>query len=133
MDLSGGDKVGKRFYSCATNKQIFIASQKRYCYDKMAYTLKCIIVDENGTLKLTQTMTDASGNETTVATFTNSYNSGDEINTSENTSKSSSGGTGTTAGPVKTGDNTNIIGYITVLILSMGVLAFFALKKRKKR
>lgn len=138
---SGEDEFGVVKFT-APGKYLYTISEvntgvEGYTYDKMAYTLKCTVVDDNGVLKLTERMVDASGNEVKTAAFTNTYkaqdgdNGGNKSDTPGASQKNSSGST--KASRVKTGDNTNIIGFVVLLLVALGAGSVVYVRKRRNR
>ena len=96
-----------------------------YTYDKMSYTLKCVVMDDHGILKLTENMTDASGDNVSEAVFTNTYKEPDKGG------KTTPGGSSGSGGTVKTGDDTNLTGYMFLMLGAVVVMLCLAVRKRQ--
>lgn len=138
IEGSGENEFGEMRFT-APGRYLYTISEvntgaEGYTYDKMSYTLKCVVTDDKGTLRLTETMTDASGNKVNKAVFTNIYKASGKSDAPGNSGGTSNGGTKGTSGNVKTGDNTDIMIFVVLLLVSLCAgICFAHIKKSRNK
>ena len=97
------------------------AAEEGYTYSTEVYTVTYTVVDNNGELKCTRSITNSAGSSVSTCAFENVYDAKEE---SSGSSKKSKG--------INTGDHNQIVLYSSALIAGALLLAVLAVRRRKE-